>query len=256
MKRYRLKAKTQNNSRQPFFTQRKERKSKRKLFFSVIIAGALIYSLLTWLLPALIGSLTVINQFKPTPVQPTPVADEITLAPPVLNIPFEATNTATIKIKGYSTPDLSVKIYVDDNLKNTAKTSADGSFTSDSITLSLGTNNIYGQTVDENNHQSLPSKIIRVTYNNEKPTLDLDSPSDNQEIKGGDKKITVSGKVTPSGGTAITVNGTRVIVKEDGNFSQTIDINEGENNIVIIATSQTGNSTQVTRQVIYSPASQ
>ena len=67
------------------------------------------------------------------------------IAPPVLNIPFEATNTSSIHIKGYSVPNAKVEIYVDEELSQEAETTEDGSFLADQVTLTLGTNNIAGK---------------------------------------------------------------------------------------------------------------
>ncbi|MDO8639019.1 MAG: hypothetical protein Q7R43_05570 [Candidatus Daviesbacteria bacterium] len=232
-------------------TRRIERKSRKKLIFSFIIGIILIYSLFTWFFPFLIGNLTFINKLKNPPQQVIPVSENDTLAPPVFNIPFEATNSSAIVIKGYSTPEKQVELYIDDNLLDTIKVESDGSFTSDRVFLNIGTNNIYGKTIDDKGTKSLPSKNIKIIYSNEKPKLDVSEPSDNQTINGGDKKVKVSGSTNPN--NDVTINESRVIVSQDGNFSQTIDINEGDNNIVISAINDIGNTTQISRKVTYQP---
>lgn len=250
MKRYHSRYQSKPKSS---LSRRSERKSKRKLILTALISIFLVYSLFAWLLPTLIGSLSVINKFKPTPVKEASITENISLAPPVLNIPFESTNTGSISIKGYSTPNVSVEIYLDDEIKTTSKTKDDGSFVSDNISLTLGTNNISGKTVDEKGNKSLSSKPIRIIYSNEKPSLDLSSPSDNQEIKGGDKKVLITGSTDANKGITVSANGIQLIVNSEGKFSQTIDINEGENNIAVSATDSAGNSIQLTRRVTYSP---
>lgn len=247
MKRY----KTRYHSK-PFSVRRWEKKGKRRLTLTIILGAFLLYALLSWILPALIGGLSYFNKFKETPTQKASVAENSTLAPPVLNIPYEATNTASIAIKGYSVPNASVEVYLDDELKTTAKTHDDGSFTTDNISLFLGTNNISGKTVDDKGNKSFPSKPIRILYSNEKPGLEVSSPGDNQEIKGGDKKVLISGSTDPNKGIIVTVNGSQLIVNSEGKFSQTIDISDGENNITVAATDTANNTAQVTRKVIYS----
>ena len=244
--------KRQFKTRQKSFTVRRvERKSRWKFFLTVIVAGALIYSMFAWFLPTFIGGLSILNRFKSAPRLSDNIADHTTLAPPVLNIPYEATNTAFIKINGYSQPGSEVEIYLDDDLKTTVEVLA-GNFTSEEIPLSVGTNNIWGKTVDEQGNRSLASKTIRIIYSNEKPKLDLKEPQDNQIITG-DKKVTVSGSVDADKEITVTVNGIRLIVNTTGNFSQKIDLNEGDNNLVIIAADSLGNSTQITRKVTYNP---
>lgn len=234
-----------------FSSRRAEAKARNRLIATVLIVFFLAYAFLAWILPTVIGGLSVLNRFKSASAPQKPVSESATLAPPVLNIPYEATNTAVITVKGYSLPKTSVEIYVDNDLKNTITANDDGSFTADDIPLTLGSNNISGKTVDDKGSKSFSSKPIQITYSNEKPKLDLNQPQDNQTITGGDKKVTVSGATDQTEGLTVTINGLRVIVGSDGNFSQTIDISDGDNTITVIAADTAGNFTQVTRKVTY-----
>lgn len=226
-----------------------QNKARNRIIISIIVVLFLGYASLTWGLPALIGGLTYITHFNSKPAVKVASTDDLAITPPVLNIPFESTNSASLTISGYSTPDTKVEIYFDDELKTTASVSDDGSFSTDPLDLVLGTNNIYGKTI-VNDKKSLDSKTIKVIYNNDKPKLDVTSPTDNQEVHGGDKKIHVEGS-TGSQDT-ITINGTTVIVNGDGHFGSDININDGDNTITIVATNEYGNTTSVTRQVKYS----
>ncbi len=237
------------SSYKPRSIKRTEKKAKRNLIITALMGTLLLYLIFTWGLPALIGGLSTFNKFKPK-TQNTIVEDSA-VTPPVLNIPYEATNSANIKISGFASAKSKVEIYIDDELKSTTNTEGDGTFTTDNIPLSLGNNNIYGKTIDEANKQSLPSKTIKLIYNNEKPKLEINEPSDNQEIKGGDKKVKVSGKTDPQ--SNISINGNNAIVNSEGNFSKEIDINEGDNTITINAVNQVGNNTTIERKVKYSP---
>lgn len=242
----------QRNYRSSFLAKRSEKKAKRKLIFTLLIGVILLYSIFTWLMPALIGGLTFFNQYKSQPKKETPISEKTTLAPPILNIPFEATNSAKISIKGYATPVTKVEIYLDQELAKDTRTEDDGSFSLDGITLSLGTNNIYGQTVDDQGNKSLPSKLITIIYDRDKPSLSLKEPADNQIIKG-DRRVTVSGSVDPQDTVLVNINDNRVIVDSSGNFSQTIEISDGENNFQITAEDKAGNITQISRIVTFEP---
>lgn len=175
------------------------------------------------------------------------------IAPPVLNIPFDATNSASITISGYATPNSKVEIYFDDNLQSTVNTQDDGSFISDPLTLNEGTNNIYGDTVSSSRVKSLPSKTIQLIYNNQQPSLSVDQPQDGTTIASGVNKITVSGSTDPNNN--VTVNGITVIVGNDGSFSTSVSLNGGDNNITIVATNSFNNTTRVKRKVTYLGAS-
>lgn len=234
----------------PRSLRRLERRGNRKLILSLILGLGILYFLFSWGLPALIGSLSFFNKFKPSLNKPAPI-EENAIAPPVLNIPYEATNTATIRISGYTQPKSLVEIYFDDQLKATIESQDDGKFETDNLALSIGTNNIYGKTVDEGGNKSTPSKNIKLIYSSEKPKLELGEPPDNHQIKGGDKKVRVSGETDPS--SSVAINGSTVIVNSEGKFSTEVSLSEGDNVITIVATSPIGNSTTLQRRVTFEP---
>lgn len=228
------------------------KKSKQNFIISLILIVFLFYITLKWLLPNFVNGISFLkNKLFPAKKITVDSGSNSTLAPPVLNIPYEATNTAQINIKGYATPHSKVAIFLEDEKKDTADVSDDGSFEIKNLTLSLGTNNIYGKSVDENG-ESLPSKNFKIFYDNEKPSLTINEPEDNKNIKGGDKKIKISGKTEI--GVKITVNDNQIIVDKDGNFSAEQNLNDGDNNFSIKAVDQASNTTEIMRKVIYQPS--
>lgn len=243
MKRYKSRYK-------PFSIKRSEKRVRQRLFLSIIIIAVFGFALISWILPTFIGGLSVLNQFKTTSKITEPIEDT-TIAPPVLNIPYEATNSAAISIKGYAQSSYFVEIYLDDELKSTTKAREDGSFISDPIELNIGSNFISGKAVNLEDKKSLSSKPIKVVFDNEKPTLEINSPSDNQETK--EKKFTVSGLAETQDEIDVRVNNFRVIVQADGKYSYTLELSEGENIITVTATDGAGNSSQLTRRLVYQP---
>lgn len=238
-------------SYKPRSLRRAEKKLKKNLLLTIIIIFVIAFVLLNWGLPALIGGLSAFNKLKPAEGKVELNLEDKAIAPPVLNIPFVATNSATIKITGYSAPKSRVELYLDNSLEDTVSSAEDGSFVFESVPLSVGVNNIYGKTVDDKNRTSLASKTIRLTYSSEKPKLEVTEPSDGQEVKGGDKKVKVSGTTSPD--SLISINGQTSIVNSDGNFSLTININDGDNTVSVVATSPLGNISKVDRRVKYTP---
>lgn len=230
-------------------TRRLARKSRRNLIVTLIIIVFLIYATISWILPNFIGTLgfitSIFKQSKKIVTQ-----ENSTLAPPVLNIPFEATNTAQITISGYATPHTKVLIYIDDEQKDFSESNEDGNFEFKDISLSLGTNNIFGKTSDEKG-ESLPSKTIRVIYDNEKPVLNIFEPEDGKTVQGGDRNIKISGQTEPQ--AQVYINDTRVVVDSEGKFSLTQNLSDGENNFTIKAVDQASNKTEDTRKVIFNP---
>ncbi len=231
--------------------KRYQNKSKRNFYATIIIIVVLLYVAFTWALPSLIGGLGFIKNFTNPSRKVITASDQSTLAPPVLNIPYEATNTAQIDITGYGSPGAKVELFLDDDKKQTVDVSDDGSFKFSDVALSLGTNNIYGKTLDEKDQESLPSKTLIIIFDNEKPALNISEPEDNKTINGGEKKIKISGKTET--GVSVYINGNQVIVDKDGNFTTTLDLNEGDNNFDIKATDAANNSSAISRRVVFHP---
>lgn len=228
------------------------RKSKRNFVITLILIGILIYSTITWILPSFIGGVGFIkNTIKPSQKTVTLVSETGSLAPPILNIPYEATNSAQINIKGYATPNSGARLYMEDTPGDTVEVSSNGSFIFENVTLSLGTNNIYAKTLDENDKESLPSKNIKLIYDDEEPALSINEPEDNRKIQGGDKKVRVSGKTDP--GVKVFINDTQVIVNSNGDFAIDQPLNEGDNTITIKAVDTASNTTEIQRKVNYTP---
>lgn len=238
--------------------RRVARKSQRNFFYTLIIIGLLLYATIFWILPNLIGGIGFIkNIFKPAEETHSQISENASLAPPILNIPYEATATAQINIKGYGTPHSKVALYIDGAKIDTTEVSADGVFEITNVPLSLGTNNIYGKSidpdkigVDENEKESLPSKTIKVIYDNEKPILEISDPEDGKTIQG-DKKVKVSGKTELQ--AQILINGSQVVIDKEGKFESIQPLNDGDNIFDIKAQDAAGNYTEISRRVIYQP---
>ncbi len=228
------------------------RKSKQSFFITLFLIALLSYATIKWLLPSLVNGVGFVKNKVSS--QPKPVSNTIEnsqLAPPILNIPFEATSTAQINIKGYGSPNSKVAIFLDDEKKDTVDVSGDGSFELKNVSLGLGINNIYGKSVDDKDKESLPSKTFQVIYDNEKPKLELSEPEDGKKIQGGDKKIKISG--TSEIGVKIFINDSQIIIDKDGKFSSEQPLNDGDNNFNIKAIDEAANTTEISRKITYSP---
>ena len=231
--------------------RRLQKKSRRNFIITVIIITLLLYVTFTWILPSLIGGVGFIKNFTNPSRKIISPPDQITLAPPVLNIPYEATNTAQIEIKGYGNPGSKVQLFLDDDKKQTVSVSSEGSFIFKDVSLLLGVNNIYGKSIDDQGQTSLASKTLKIIYDNEKPTLNINEPEDNKKIQGGDRKVKISGKT--ENGAKIFINDAQVIVDKDGNFSSDQPLNDGDNNFNIESVDVASNTAEISRRVNYQP---
>ena len=225
-----------------------ESKAKKKLIFTVVGILVAIYVLFNWGLPFIIGQLSFLNKSK-TAIPAENLKIDEAIAPPVLYIPYEATNSASLALSGYAAPLSRVEVYIDDEVKSQTTTDSEGKFTTGQVALNLGTNNIHAVTINDSDKKSLPSKNIRLYYSSEKPKLEILEPGDGTTITGGDKKVKVTGQTDEN--NSITVNGSTVIVDGEGNFSAVMVLNDGDNTITVIASNSFGNSSQAQRIVKY-----
>ena len=227
------------------------RHGKRNLLITLILCALIIYGTINFLLPNFIGGIGFIkDSINPSTQKVQNLSENPTLAPPVLSIPYEATNTATIDIKGFAASNSKVKIYINDELRAETEVKGGGSFTAEGIQLDFGVNNIYGKTLDEKNEESLPSKSIKLNLDDEKPKLELSEPSDGKTVQG-ERKLEVKGKT--EGADKVLINGTQAILTSDGNFSLQISLSDGDNNITVRAEDKASNFTEQIVKVTFQP---
>lgn len=232
--------------------RRLARKSKRNFTITLILIAVLIYTTIAWILPFLINGIGFVkSNLAPSKKVVVNTSQNSSLSPPVLNIPYEATNTAQINIRGYGTPNSKVVLFLDDDKKDAVEVLDDGSFELKNVQLVLGINNIYGKSIDDNSQESLPSKTLKVIYDNEAPILNISEPEDGKKIQGTDKKVKISG--TTESNAQIYINGSLTIVNKDGNFLSEQTLNEGDNNFNIKAVDSAYNVAEIQRRVNFSP---
>ena len=232
--------------------RRYARKSRTNFIVTLGITIFLLYATIQWILPTLISGIGfVTNIVKPSHKNVSQSSGNASLAPPVLNISFEATNSAQINIRGYGVPNSKIELFLDDQKKDTVHVSEDGSFEFKDIELTIGTNNIFGKSLDDKDQESLPSKTFVIIYDNEKPPLEILEPEDNKKIQGGDRKVKISGQTET--GAKIFVNDAQVIVDGEGKFSTEKSLNDGDNDFNIKSVDLAGNFTEISRRVNYSP---
>lgn len=226
-------------------------KSNRNFIITLLIIVLLMYLTITWILPYLINGIGFVKGILIPAKKTVKSTSSTSLAPPVLNIPYEATNTAQINITGYGTPNSKVVIFLDNEKKDTANILEDGSFEIKNLKLVLGTNNIFAKSIDESNQESLPTKTFKVIFDNEKPSLNISEPEDNKQIQDGDKRVRIAG--TAETGAKLFINNSQIIVDIDGKFSSDQALNEGDNIFNIKAVDIASNITEVQIKVTYKP---
>lgn len=229
-------------------SRREIKQSKKKLFYAIAGIIIVLFLLFKFGIPLLtqfslfIAGGSQANDTTQTSDKP------MFIAPPVLNQQFTATNSAQISVSGTAQTKEQVKLYVNNQVVDTQDTKDDGSFTFNNVTLSQGDNNITAK-VKKDTKESDFSNALTITYKNKAPSLDVNSPSDGQSFSK-DPSLVVKGKTDPD--AKVTVNDFQAIVNDDGTFSYNMQMQNGDNQLKIVAMDAAGNKTEKDIKVTYS----
>lgn len=161
------------------------------------------------------------------------------VAPPVLNPMPEATKSATITISGYAQDKQIIKLYVNGKLVDKTDVNKDKQFIFSDVELDKGLNEIKAKAQTDDNKESDYSSSLTINYIDNPPLLEINSPQDGQSVP--KEPLKINGKTDP--GVKITINDFWAITEDDGAFSYTLSLHDGDNNIKIIATDAAGNTT-------------
>jgi hypothetical protein len=170
------------------------------------------------------------------------------VAPPILNPLPTATNSAHLIISGTSAPNETIMLYINNDNIDQIQTDKNGGFTF-SESLNTTDNQIKAE-AEYKNKKSDFSDVFNVVFKNTQPTLDVSSPSDGQMFKKDQNSVNVTGKT--DSGSSVTVNGFWAIMDDNNNFSYNLTLQNGDNEIKIVATDQASNKSEKDLKVNYS----
>jgi len=161
---------------------------------------------------------------------------------PVLSPLVEATNSATIKIEGYTEGRVEVDVILNDAQVASTNSDDKGMFKAE-FKLIEGSNKIQVKAVDSAGNTS-QSVVKTVNFDKKGVEITVDSPKDGSEIFGQSKQdVTFSGKVSKPD-ASVNINGNYVRLDSNGNFSSIARLNQGDNNVSVKATDQAGNTVE------------
>lgn len=227
-------------------SRRMEQKTKKNLLLSVL--GIILVTLLVFKfgIPLLINlSLFTSGSDK----EEAKVQDPSFIAPPILNSFPSATSSANIIISGVASKKQTIKLYINDELINTTNSGDDGRF-SFQETIKPGESIIKAKAVVGENESEL-SNTITTAFKSAPPSLNINSPSDNQSFSKDQNFVEVKG--TTDSDVKVTVNGFWAITDATGEFSYRLLLQNGENRIKISAIDLAGNKTDKEIKVTYNP---
>lgn len=226
-----------------------ETKSKQNLILSILGIGVILFILLRYGIPFLsdtsffVGQLT---QTKQTTSQKNNTKDNF-VSSPTLDAISASTNNKSLKVTGSALTGLTIELYVNGSKYEDAKVDESGNF-SFNVNLTEGANIIKARAISADLKSDF-SDSQTITYKKSNPNLTIDSPHDGDNLSGGNQ-TTVSGKSDPQ--DSVTVNDFFAISDSSGNWSYSLTLTNGSNEIKVVATDDAGNKTEKTIHVNYS----
>jgi hypothetical protein len=170
------------------------------------------------------------------------------ISPPQLNPLPAATNSAQIVIAGTADKKEKIILYINDTTADNTDTDSNGNF-SFNESLSQGDSQIKVK-AQKNNLTSDYSSVYSVTLKNSAPSLSIDSPSDGQSFSKDQNSVTVTGKTDTN--VTVTVNGFWAIINGNNSYSYNLLLQNGDNQIKVVAIDSAGNKTEKDLKVTYS----
>jgi hypothetical protein len=170
------------------------------------------------------------------------------LAPRILR-DYEATNSATIKIKGFAEAKVTVELFKNDISIGTTEVSENGDFVFDRIALDAGDNYFSAIASTEKSGSGDGSETMKIIYDTVAPELNLTNPTEeNLSVDYTDFDIVG----TTNKGSSVTINNRIVKVDDDGGFREKWQLTTGKNDLVIVARDVAGNETKKSISITYS----
>jgi hypothetical protein len=235
-----------NKMRRSRLSKNFEKKSRKTLFLSIVGILIVLFLLFRFGIDILVNFSTFISGSK---ANQTTTTNQINfIPPPILNPLAPATNSAQIIITGKAVKDQTIDLYVNDSNVDQVQVNKDGNFTFNE-SLKNGDNQIKTKAVASGKESDF-SDTFDVVYKNSPPTLDIASPSDGQSFKKDQNTVSVTGKT--DSGVTVTVNGFWAVVDDNNNYSYTLSLQNGDNQIKVVAIDQAGNKAEKDIKVNYS----
>ena len=158
---------------------------------------------------------------------------------PIFASTFSATNSAKVNLNGTADPKDQVILYVNNSPVDTVDVKDDGTFAFKNVTLSAGNNTIKAKAKKDNKTSDF-SESFTITYGNKAPDLSIDSPHDGDVFH--QANVPFSGKTSQD--AKVTINGFWAIVDGSGQYSYTLTLTPGDNQVKVISQDSAGNTTE------------
>lgn len=226
-----------------------ESRNFKKAGLFIVLTIGLLSLLFFFGIPLMARFATFIAEFGKSD-DPITKDDKIPPAPPRIEDLPEATNKFSLDLKGATETGATVIIDFNGQVEEVLA-GADGNF-SKKVNLLDGDNTLTLTARDPAGNISQPTDTYKIVYDGIKPKLSVGSPSDGAEFFGsGQRQVTIQG--TSEFGVNLLINDRLVSIGEEGNFSFTTSLSEGENIFNVKATDKAGNESESTLTLQFNP---
>ncbi len=229
-------------------SRRLEHQSRDNLILSIIGIAIVLFVLVKFGIPVLANITGFLSGLQKTNTSSNGQNNKFVLVPILDPLP-RATNSSEFIVTGEAVSGQTISIFVNNTLSDSRDIDDDDKF-SFKVFLEPGSNKIKIQAVQNNDKSDFSDEEI-ILYINKPPTLDISSPNDGQHFEKDQSTLQVKGATDT--GVKITVNDFWAVIDENNNFSYTLSLQNGDNNIKIVATDEAGSRTEKEVKVTYSP---
>jgi hypothetical protein len=224
-----------------------EEKIKRRAIIFGVLTIVLIIAIVVWGIPLFIRLVDYLGDLKSSS---QPQTQEDTIPPPVPRFTYipEATNSGQLEITGVTEPNSLVYLTLNGNRIETT-VNEEGDFEIEKVDLKKGKNTLSASAEDEAGNESDTTEQLEIIYDTEEPELEVKKPEDGSVSD--EQVVQIEGQTEPS--ARALVNDHVVIVDQQGKFTYRMTLQEGSNEIKVMAEDKAGNTTEKELTVTYLP---
>ncbi len=228
----------------PVVSSRKARTEQKKLVSQIFLfGGGAIALLLAFIFIIAPGAIRLVGGLFGGSTTFT-VDDTLPPQVPVLAAPAPATFSAQVSLTGYGEVGSKVTLLLNGQPAQEITLPEGGQFTQE-IALTEGDNQVSAYATDEAGNESAESTRYNIVLDTEAPSLEIAEPQDGQQIElRKNQNLTIKGTTEPR--ARLYINGRLALANDEGAFSSTYLLSEGENKLEFKAQDQAGNVTEKT----------
>lgn len=225
--------------------QHEQRRLLKQTILSVVGGIVIIILFMAVLMPAAVRLFFKIIDGNKAPG----ITDTLPPQVPVLSLPYQATNSATIALTGFGEANSKVSLVVNSSPVATIDVGGDGQFKQD-LRLEKGDNDLVVYGTDAAGNESTQSNPYHVFMDDEALKIDVSEPTSPAEIVGKkNQQLMIKGKTKPN--TKVYVNDRLNNVKEDGSFEILYPLAEGENTLKLHGVDKASNTVELELKVTF-----